>query len=211
MLSADYVDHFHLWPTRIEFVDTTTDDSTLTNQSNVNNAGLTLNELAALHAQLLVGMDLIGTGTGGGTSDMSGVPNLVVRRPWLEPPDGYVPYDEQSVADLPAVAANVILTTITVPDGMDGVINAISWNFVGGSFSQGSGDIVVQIRRNTTPIRNFQNILVEKGTIDIPRTISPIRVYSKEVIDIFVSHAANPALNGSIVGCLQGYFYPSKG
>lgn len=209
MLSPDYVNHFNLVPTRIEFVDVSNEDPT--DGSNVNATGDMLNELAAMHARYLVGMDLIGTGTGGGTSDFSGVPNLVIRRPWLEPPDGFVSYDEQSVADLPIVGSSVIVTTVTVPDGMDGVINALSWNFVGGAFSQGSGDIVVMIRRNTTPIRNFQNILVEKGTVDIPRNISPIRVYSKEVIDIYVTHAANPALNGSLVGCLQGYFYPSKG
>jgi len=209
MLSPDYVNHYNLVPVRVEFVDDT--NSNPTNQDSINDAGTMLNELAFMHAKFLVGMDLIGTGTGGGTSDFSGVPNLVIRRPWLEPPDGFVPYDEQSVADLPVVGSSVVLTTVVVPDGFDGVINALSWNFVGGSFSQGSGDIVVQIRRNTAPIRNFQNILVEKGTIDIPRTISPIRVYSKEVVDIFVTHAVNVALNGSIVGCLQGYFYPSKG
>lgn len=209
MLSVDYVNHFNLVPTRIEFVNTDNPDPT--DNDNINDPGMMLNELAAMHANFLVGMDLIGTGTGGGTSDFSGVPNLVIRRPWLEPPDGFVSYDEQSVADLPIVGSSVIVTTVTVPDGMDGVINALSWNFVGGGFSQGGGDIVVQIRRNTAPIRNFQNILVEKGTIDIPRIVSPIRVYSKEVIDIYVTHSANPGLNGSVVGCLQGYFYPSKG
>lgn len=209
MLSPDYVNHLNLVPIRIEFVNDTPENTT--NQDEINDSGMVLNELAAAHARFLVGYDLIGTGTGGGTSDSSGIPTLTIRRPWLDPPDGYVPYDEQSVQDLPAVGGSVVLTTITVPDGMDGVINAISWNFVGGSFSQGSGDIVVQIRRNTAPIRNFQNILVEKGSVDIPRTISPIRVYSKDVIDIFVTHAANVALNGSVVGCLQGYFYPSKG
>lgn len=209
MLSADYVNHFNLVPTRIEFVDVSNPDPT--DNDNVNDVGTMLNELAAMHARYLVGMDLIGTGTGGGTSDYSGVPSLVVRRPWLEPSDGYVPYDEQTVAALPAVAASVVLTSIIVPDGMDGVINRLSWNFVGGAFSQGSGDITVQIRRNTTPVRNFQNITVEKGTIDEPRTISPIRVYSKEVVDIYVTHTANVALNGNVVGCLQGYFYPSRG
>ena len=209
MMSPDYVNHFNLVPVRVEFVNVHPENTT--NADEVNDAGTSLNELAAAHARFLVMLDLIGTGTGGGTSDSSGVPTLTIRRPWLDPPDGFVPYDEQSVQDLPPVAGQVVLTTITVPDGFDGVINALSWNFNGGSFSQGSGDIVVQIRRNTAPIRNFQNILVEKGTIDIPRTISPIRVYSKDVIDIFVTHFANPALNGQVIGCLQGYFYPSKG
>ena len=32
-----------------------------------------------------------------------------------------------------------------MPLGYDGVINAYSWNFLGASFVDGSGDIVVQI------------------------------------------------------------------
>jgi hypothetical protein len=163
-----------------------------------------LAELAWLHQNYL---SAIATGVGG--DDARANPSYVVKRPWIDPPDGYISYDEAGKVALPAVGSTSTIVTFTVPDGYDGVINGYSWNFVGGGFTEASGDLVVKITRDLAPIRNYDNVLVQKGTIGNPRMVSPIRVFSKQVIALIITHAANVALNGDVVGSFVGYFYPN--
>jgi hypothetical protein len=173
----------------------------------MNATGQALTELTHIHLGLFTGGILGGTNS---SSPQQVAPTPIIQRPWVNPPEGFVPYDNAAAIALPAVAATGIVVSFQVPDGFDGVINQFSWNFTGGGFVQGSGDIIVQVTRNTAPVRNFENIQVEKGTIGIPRPISPIRVYSGQTISIVVNHAANALLNGFVVGSLVGYFYPSQ-
>ena len=168
-----------------------------------------LTELAALHGTLLANLGDISTGNQG--TSVRELPTSIVNRPWVEPPDGSVPYDQAGSVALPNVGdPAVVVTQYVVPDGYDGIINAYSWNFVGGGFTDASGDIVVQVLRNGAAVRNYDNITVQKGTVGIPRPISPIRVFSKQLIQIIVSHPNNPLLSGNVVGSMVGYFYPSK-
>lgn len=168
-----------------------------------------LAELAALHGTLLGGLNA-GAGQNSIGSNQSS-PVVTTGRPWVNPPEGYFPYDFRTKIALPAVGTTVVVLSMQVPEGYDGVINGYSWNFTGGGFVEASGDIIVRILRNDAPIRNFDNITAEAGTIQIPRPISPIRIYSTQIIEITVTHAANALLAGDIVGCLSGYFYPSMG
>lgn len=179
----------------------------ITNLNTLNNSANGLMELAELHKTLLMGNGLIASGTGDDKAKQE--PTYVVQRPWLEAPEGNVPFDPQTAVALPVAATYTTVVSLVVPDGYDGVINAYSWNFTGGGFTQGSGDIVVQVWRDGVPIRNYDNITVEKGTIAQPRNISPLRIYSKQVITLAVSHVANGLLNGNVVGSFVGYFYPS--
>jgi hypothetical protein len=180
---------------------------TTTTNLSLNQTAQDLSELAALHATYLVGQNLVTTGTG--DEKVPQDPTYVIRRPWLEAPEGSVPFDPETAIDLPAAAGNNVVVTLTVPDGYDGVINAYSWNFTGGGFIQGSGDLVVQLLRNGTPIRNYDNITVEKGSIAQARAISPLRIYSKDVISLVINHVANGLLTGNVIGSLVGYFYPA--
>lgn len=182
-------------------------NGTATNTTSLNQQANGLLELANLHNTLLTANQLVASGTGDDASRQ--LPTAVVARPWLESPEGSIPFDPQIVVVLPGVGTAATVVTLVVPEGNDGVINAYSWNFTGGGFVQGSGDIVVQILRNGAAVRNYDNILVEKGTIASPRTISPLRVYSGQTIQLVVTHANNALLNGNVVGCFSGYFYPS--
>lgn len=173
-----------------------------------------LAELATLHQVKLGGggffnqitPDTAGyQGAGSGTTE-------VVRRPWLEEPDGSVPFDEQGGVVLPASPSNdTIVLSFQVPDGFDGVINAVSNNFLGGGFVGFSGDIIWRILADGRAIRNFENIRAEKGTVEQPRKVSPIRIYSRQTVEYVVNHAANGLLNGQVICSATGYFYPSQG
>jgi hypothetical protein len=178
-----------------------------TNALTVNQSASDLVELASLHATYLVGNNLIASGTGDDKDKQD--PIYAVRRPWLDMPEGGLPFDEANTTSLPALPGNVTITSHMVPDGYDGVINAYSWNFQGGGFTEGSGDLVVQLLRNGVPIRNYNNITVEKGSTEQARLISPLRIYSKDFIELVISHVSNPLLMGDVVGSLVGYDYPA--
>lgn len=136
----------------------------------------------------------------------------ISKRPWLDPPLGFYPFDEQDGNDLPAIGAGfVVVLSFKVPNGSDGVINYISNNFAAGGFTPFSGDIIWQILADGRAIRNFENIKAEKGTVEKGRKISPIRVYSNQLVQYTVKHVANVALAGQVICSCNGYYYPNSG
>lgn len=150
-------------------------------------------------------------------------PTLTVRRPWLDPPEGFSPFDAQFGTFLPPLGTPSTVPLLTtalgatavgsfpVEFGNDGAINAISCNFTGPNFTDFSGDIQWMLFADTKPIRYFNNILAQKGTVQQQRKISPIRIYSGQMITWVVIHVANPALNGAVVCSLTGFTYPNRG
>jgi hypothetical protein len=168
-----------------------------------------LEELASLHQDYLATRQGIATGK----NDVD-INRTMVRKPWLDAPDGSISFDPETAVALPAIGGGTVeVVRHVVPEGYDGVINAYSWNYTGANFVDGSGDIVVMMLRNGTPIRNYNNITVQKGCIQIPRPIAPLRIYSNQVISLVVTHIADSfgVLAGNIIGSLVGYDYPSRG
>lgn len=184
----------------------TTNSTTATTVNTVANQML---ELAALHNSLLVNGQLIGTGQGDDTSSPN--PTTTVKRPWLDEPDGSVPFDPEIAVAMGAEVTPVqhVIVTLTVPQGYDGVIKGFNWNFTGGGFVQGDGSLQAQILRNGIPVRNYDNILTERGSYEVARPISPLRIYSLDVIQLVVNHLSNGLLSGNLLGGFVGYFYPS--
>lgn len=170
-----------------------------------------LQELAAMHQEVLGVRGFLfayeSTNQGGGLAIGA---NGVVLRPWIDEPEGSVPFDEQDGITLPAVGAGfATVLSFQMPLGYDGVIKFLSNNFLGGGFVDFSGDIIWAILADGRPIRNFSNIRANKGTVTIPRPISPIRVYSGQLIRYVVNHVANVGLAGQVICSLDGYLYPS--
>lgn len=132
--------------------------------------------------------------------------------PWGPYPIGHIPYDVIGAIQIPVVGSGDVIVpfspSLVVPPGADGVIVSYSLNFQGGGFDQGSGDIVWKILRNNQPIRNFDFITTERGSLQSPRTINNVRIYSTDILSITVNHVSNPGLNGQITAALTGYFYP---
>jgi len=134
----------------------------------------------------------------------------VTPEPWGNYPTGRLPYDQGGAIDLPAVGTESTILTFQVPTGYDGVATWYSLNFTGGGFEQGSGDIVWRIYRNNVAERNFENILTERGSLQVPRPIANLQLFSRDLIKITVTHAANVLLNGKVVGSIAGYYYPNQ-
>lgn len=165
-----------------------------------------LHELAALHQAKVHGLE-----SNVASLNDSEYDRVIIKRPWIDEPAGSVPLDTQNGITIGVVGAgDEVVLSYTVPDGYDGVIKGINNNVNFGGFVQFSGDIIWRILANKRPIRGFEAISNERGTIAIQRPISPIRIYSGQIIEYIVSHVANAALAGQIICGFSGYTYPSK-
>jgi hypothetical protein len=183
-----------------------------------------LTALAAQHAALATSGVLASTNTPNSTQYVE--PTLSIKRPWLDPPEGYNPFDYQAGVQLPVVgaasttpltlqlgAAEVLNANgaLKMASGSDGVIDALSCNFTGAGFQDFSGDITWILFADSKPISNFNNIVAQKGTVQAPRKISPIRLYAGVTYTWVVIHNSNVALNGQVVCTMTGYSYPNRG
>ena len=167
-----------------------------------------LARLAELQARVLVGIGL----RQAVDSDIS-VSAGYVPPPWVEPPSGRVPIDVFGTVAMPIVGANALILTFPVPEGYDGIIDQYALNYTGAGFVNGSGDLAWRVLADGRPIRNFSNILSQKGSENFPRKISGsgIPISSGQLITIIIDHLANAALGASVTASLMGYMYPRKG
>lgn len=131
--------------------------------------------------------------------------------PWVTPPAGFDSFDNNGVVALPAVGASAFIIQFRVPAGYDGVIKRISHNTAFGGFVNGSGDISWRILVGGVAARNYNNMLSEMGSQQIPRDVAGIRVFSGQLVQYQVNHVGNAALNGNVVATVGGWFYPRRG
>lgn len=178
----------------------------------LNSAGMELANLAAWHAQRLGQMGYLAQTAESNVLTVPlgnpANPATTSRRVWLEEPPGSIPFDEQASSPLTGtVQPEVVVLTMVVPQGFDGVIKWISNNVVG-TFAPGS--LIWSIKVDGRPYRNFAVITQEKGTIAQGRQISPIRVFAGDIITYTVTEVLGGS-SGQTVVSLTGYYYPSKG
>lgn len=124
-------------------------------------------------------------------------------------PKGHLAFDYQGAILTPAVGSSASILTFTVPLGYDGFINQMSNVYLGGGFVPSAQDLVWRLTADGKAIRNFEAIYAQKGSLETPRPINGIRVYSGQVITLTVEHLANVMLTGDTAGTLGGYFYPA--
>jgi hypothetical protein len=159
-------------------------------------------ELSNLHQIFVKGVDQLAT--------QDPTQNLITKKPWLDEPSGSEPFDEQATISIPNIGDTAIVFSFKVPIGYDGVVKLLSCNLTVCGFTEGDGSIIWRLFVNNRAVRNFSNILVEKGTIQIPRPISPLRLFSGDIIQWRITNISS-ALVGGTVCSLNGYIYPSKG
>ena len=180
-----------------------------------NEYGIDLSNLAAWHFERIGQMGYLAAPPEGSLTQPLGMPSnpaATSRRVWVEEPPGSVPFDEQASLILPALPAStdVPVLTFQVPFGFDGVIKWISNNVLPeGTFTPGA--LVWKILVNRRAVRNFQMITNEKGTVFQGREVSPIRIFSGDVVQYTVNQPAGSPLTGTTVVSATGYYFPSKG
>lgn len=178
----------------------------------MNPAAVELANLAAWHMERIGQMGYLASPPEGATTQPLGMPAnpaWTSRRVWLDEPPGSVPFDEQADIELTGVAGTTqTILVIVVPAGFDGIIKWISNVLLNSTFIPGS--ITWSIQVNNRALRNFGTITVEKGTIAQGREVSPIRIFSQQIISYTVTEVIG-GLTGSTSASLTGYYYPNKG
>jgi len=139
-------------------------------------------------------------------------PHVYPSLPWNEFPDGGQAFDYAGVIGTPAAAgAETVALSFITPYGWDGVVKRLSHNYTGGGFVPGSGDLTWRIRVGGAFVKNYEAITVEFGTTTEPRPTDGIRVFSGQLVEYIVNHAAASglAVGGTNIICfLAGWFYP---
>ena len=190
--------------------------STPPGYAQLNSPGMELANLALWHLQRIGNSGILAAlPEGACMQPLGSIPNPAAtqRRVWLDEPPGSIPFDQQGTLPLPLATpgVDVVVTSITVPQGFDGVIKWISNNIASSNMPFVSGDLIWKIQINGRSVRNFAEIIQEKGTIYQGRQISPIRIFSGNIVTYTVRQAVGSTLAGETVCSLSGYFYPSRG
>jgi len=132
--------------------------------------------------------------------------------PWIYPPVQFVPIDETKYVPLPAIGAQAAVVQFQVPHGNNGIINTYGNNFVGGGWTEGSGEIVWQIFRDqalTNAVKGYNNILASLGSPASPtRHPSGFRIFENEFITLVIKNVSVVVAGQLSGGRFAGWYYP---
>lgn len=139
-------------------------------------------------------------------------------QPWVEMPPGGEPFDViRDIATPDSNDTETVVLSYQIPFGFDGVILGIGNLFSGGTFEEGSGDLVWRIRvgqpgTSGRPVRNYSNIRTSMGGFSAPRDVfGGILVHSEDYITYTVTHASGSPIvpGGTVVICnVAGFYWP---
>lgn len=125
--------------------------------------------------------------------------------PWLKRPRKWYDFDKNNVQTIPATGLDAVIVSFDTPVGHDGVIEGFSIQYQ--SSDRTLGDLIYRIFIEDRPVKNYEAILTDLGTVQIPRE-TRIRIYSGTTVQIRVSHVNNDALTDkNLIGTLKGYTY----
>jgi len=138
---------------------------------------------------------------------------------WIYPPINWENIDQIAYSTLPAIGAEATILTFPVPAGRNGIINKVACNFVGGGWTEGSGDVLwrILVDQGTPPGANsYQAIPASLGSPAQPVGISGFRIFENQIIAVTIfNNPAGPSGGitpaGQLAGArLCGYFYPRE-
>jgi hypothetical protein len=128
--------------------------------------------------------------------------------PWLAQPADADPFIEVAAIAVPVIGTESPIVSLVVPPGYDGVITHFTFQYTGGGFVNGSGELVWRIIQDGRPLPGLANITAQLGSLQTPFATNKLIIYGGQVISINIFHAANAAHNQNTIGLLSGYFYP---
>lgn len=133
--------------------------------------------------------------------------------PWVKMPAQARRFSKINSIALPAPAqynTDLLVTSMIVPQGWDGVIVSTVNMFTGSNFNEGSGDIKWRLQINQRYVKDMGQLTTTLGSMTQPYPVNngSIRLVSRQLIQFFANVAnANP-VNGRIICAMFGWFYP---
>lgn len=144
---------------------------------------------------------------GGGQSQIQ-----VGQRPVVALPSGGQSFMQHNVAAvvMPAIGATVTVVTYTVPLGRYGFITRIANQFVGGGWTEGTGDLLWRLNADGIPIEGYDSLIASIGTMSGPANLdkNPIRIYENQIITLDLQNVNVVPAAQPLLGLLRGYIFP---
>jgi hypothetical protein len=140
-------------------------------------------------------------------------------RPWITQPDGGRAFSPQALALVSSITPGTSTTVLSIetPFGYDGVINYVIANILptasgATNFTEGSGDITWNLTANGRHLRDWGQVLINRGSAIDPSPIpnGGLRIYSRNLIQMNVTLAIGNSLNpnSNLLAMIMGWFYP---
>jgi hypothetical protein len=137
----------------------------------------------------------------------------VALEPYNTPPEGNAPFNYfNGTPGVGQTGNTVIPSSFRVPNGWDGIIDAIVTRYTGTNFTEASGDLTWAIRVDGAYVMGYENIRVSLGDLSGGWRIRPgIIIKSGQLVEMvtIVSGTFVPQTNSVILGAMAGYFYPN--
>jgi hypothetical protein len=128
-------------------------------------------------------------------------------------PAGGEDFEAHAYVLLPAIGAQAVVVSLSIPEGRMAMVKRIANVFVGGGFTEGQGGVVWQILLDgTNPINPvvapfFDNIVASLGSVNSPSKIDGIRVKEGNLLQLIVKNVSIVVSGQLVGGRLGGYFY----
>ena len=175
-------------------------------------ASRSLSHFARLRAPGLSGTVPMGVGQ----DALNSGPNV---QPVDLPYRNFVPNNWENIDQLAYVAlgalggAAVTILSFQVPVGRNGIIRKVANNFIGGGWTEGTGDVIWQILADGAPppgATSYNKILGSLGSPASPTEIPGFRIFENQLITV-VAQNVNVVVANQLVGArLVGYLYPRE-
>lgn len=126
--------------------------------------------------------------------------------------------DQDNYVLLPAIGSTATIITYVMPPGRNGIIYKVANNFVGGGWTEGTGDIIWRILVDGTPppgATSYNSIAASLGNPASPTEIPGFRVMENSVLTLVAfNNPAGPSggvvVAGQRVGArFVGWNYPT--
>lgn len=148
----------------------------------------------------------------GTVGNPAGVPSIVLALPnWIFPSINSIAFDNAGDIVIPAVGVESAIVTFQVPKGFNGVIKEIANAFIGGGFTDGSGEIVWRVLQNNQAVRGKENLQNSLGSVAAPSRIGGggfIRIVENDIVSLTVLNVSIVPAGQLVAGRLSGWFYP---
>lgn len=130
---------------------------------------------------------------------------------WIFPSMNSIAFDNAGDIVLPAIGVESTIFTFQVPKGLNGVMKEIANAYIGGGFTDGSGQIIWRILQNNVAMRGKEALINSLGSVAAPSRIGGggfIRILENDIIAMTVLNTAIVPAGQIIAGRLSGWFYP---
>lgn len=100
-----------------------------------------------------------------------------------------------------------------VPDGYDGAIRTVVFQYTGQGFNEASGDLTWRIKINQRYAKDYSNVVTQMGSLTNPvgPNAGAILVQSHDNIQVIINRSVASAGNlngGKVIGSLFGWTWP---